>query len=377
MTDKTAIYVATIIDSQNYGTVMQAVATRDVLERYGHPMFIDYRRPQWTTKGWVRSYMNNRTRSVPERTARLLVGAPIRHRSRRLFRSFVKRELELCPATPYLSDGEGLDPFAVYCVGSDQTWNLECNYGIDPVYFLTNVPRGFKKISFSASFGRPFLDDEEIALTMPLLSEFEAISVRESSSTAILEGMGLESTALKDPVLLCHPKLWLELAASVPESRDGYVLVYMLNENPDLFEFARNLAKHEGLRARIVTFNPLKRVPVGVEGVCLPRPEEWIALFRDASYVVTDSFHGTCFSLLFEHPMVVFDPPQFSVRLIDVLFDFGLSERRTSVKNNPMEIARESIDWDEVRVRKAAFSSEATAFLDSAFGVSEEAFIHE
>ena len=75
--------------------------------------------------------------------------------------------------------------------------------------------------------------------------------------------------------------------------------------------------------------------------------------------------------------MVVFDPPQFSVRLIDVLFDFGLPERRASAKNNPMEIARESIDWNAVRVKKAAFSSEATAFLDSAFGVRGEVFIHE
>lgn len=369
------IYVSTIIDSYNYGTVLQAVATRDVLGRYGHPVFIDYCRPQWTTRGWIDSYMGNTERNPLERAARLLANAPVRHKNRKLFRSFVERELELCPSAPYLSGGGGLDPDAVYCVGSDQTWNIECNYGIDPVYFLENVPAGYRKISFSASFGRPSIDKDEAALTAPLLSQFDAISVRESSSLAVLKGMGLEGTALKDPVLLCRPELWRELSAGVPVSSDGYVLVYMLNENPAMCAFARDFAAGKGLRARVVTFNPMKRAPEGLEGTCLPTPEGWVALFRDASYVVTDSFHGTCFSLLFEHPMVVFDPPKFSVRLKDVLGDFGLADRRAADGLDPFGIAARPIDWDGVRARKLAFSTEARAFLDGAFGFDGEAEI--
>lgn len=367
------IYVSTIIDSHNYGTVLQAVATRDALSRYGRPVFIDYCRPHWTTKGWAMSYMGNASLSVPERIVRLMANVPIRHKSSKLFRSFVERELELCSSAPYLSRGEGLDSDAVYCVGSDQTWNIECNYGIDPVYFLTNVPEGYRKISFSASFGRPSLSSEESELTKPLLSQFDAISVRESSSVSILEGMELSGTALKDPVLLCRPELWHELAARVPASDDSYVLVYMLNENPDMCAFARKLAEREGIRARIVTFNPLKGAPEGLEGVCLPKPEEWVALFRDATYVVTDSFHGTCFSLLFEHPMIVFDPPKFSVRLKDVLSDFDLADRRVAEGCDPMHIAAEPIDWDSVRTKKEEFSGEAKAFLDGVFGVSARA----
>lgn len=370
---QTTIYVSTIIDSHNYGTVLQAVATRDALACYGHPVFIDYCRPHWTTKGWVKSYMSNVNRSVPERLARLLANAPIRHKSSKLFRSFVERELELCSSTPYLSQGEGFDPNAVYCVGSDQTWNIECNYGIDPVYFLSNVPNGYRKISFSASFGRPSLGAEELKLTKPLLSQFDAISVRESSSLSILENMDLSGTALKDPVLLCRPELWHELAASVPSKGEDYILVYMLSENPVMCSFARKLAEREGMRALIVTFNPLKRAPEGLEGVCLPKPEEWVALFRDASYVVTDSFHGTCFSLLFEHPMIVFDPPKFSVRLKDVLADFGLADRRVTEDNDPMRIAAEPVDWVSVRSKKVEFSGEAKAFLDGVFGISERA----
>lgn len=368
---QTDIYVSTIIDSYNYGTVLQAVATRDVLEGYGHPVFIDYCRPQWTTKGWVRSYMGNTERRIPARAARLVANAPVRRRTRKLFRSFVENRLELCDSAPYLAGGEGLDPCAVYCVGSDQTWNIECNYGIDPVYFLANVPAGFRKVAFSASFGRPSLSAEEAALTKPLLEQFEAISVRESSSVAILEDMGIAGTALKDPVLLCRPEMWRELASGVPSAGEGYVLVYMLNDNPDMCAFACELAAREGVRAKIVTFNPMKRAPEGLEGVCLPTPEEWVALFRDASFVVTDSFHGTCFSLLFERPMVVFDPPRFSVRLKDVLSDFDLADRRVADGHDPMSIADEPLDWGSVKAKKTAFSGEAKAFLDGVFGITE------
>lgn len=368
---KADIYVSTIIDSHNYGTVLQAVATRDVLEGYGHPIFIDYCRPQWTTKGWVRSYMSNTERSLPERVARLAANAPVRHKTRRLFRSFVETHIELCDAAPYLSGGKELDSHSVYCVGSDQTWNIEYNYGIDPVYFLANVPASFRKISFSASFGRPSLSAEETALTKPLLEQFDAISVRENSSVAILESMGLSGTALKDPVLLCRPEMWHELALGVPAAEKGYVLVYMLNDNPAMCTFARELAVHRGLRAKIVTFNPMKRAPEGLDSICLPTPEEWIALFRDASLVVTDSFHGTCFSLLFEHPMVVFDPPRFSVRLKDVLSDFDLADRRVADGRDPMSIADEPLDWGSVKAKKTAFSGEAKAFLDGVFGITE------
>lgn len=369
---KQDIYVSTIIDSHNYGTVLQAVATRDVLERYGRPVFIDYCRPHWTTKGWIKSYMDNTNRNVPERLARLVANAPVRHKSSTLFRSFVERELELCSSAPYLARGEGFDSNAVYCVGSDQTWNIECNYGIDPVYFLKNVPEDYKKVAFSASFGRPSLSAEEVALTKPLLSQFDAISVRESSSVAILEEMGLSGTALKDPVLLCRSELWRELSVGVPAAADGYVLVYMLNANPGMCAFARELAECERMRARIVTFNPLKRAPEGLEGVCLPKPEEWVALFRDASYVVTDSFHGTCFSLLFECPVIVFDPPKFSVRLKDVLGDFALADRRAADGRDPMAIADAVIDWNAVRASKEKFAKEAKAFLDGAFGTCVE-----
>lgn len=363
------IYVSTIIDSFNYGTVMQAVATRDVLSAYGDPVFIDYYRPQWTPEGYRNLKLSGPGNPILKRLKYFLT-RPQWERQRRMFRDFIERELPLCDAGPYLHGGE-FDSDAVYCVGSDQTWNFEDNEGLDPVYFLVNVPDTCRKIAFSASFGRDVLGAEERDLTKEALSGFDAISVRESSSVALLESMGLRGVALKDPVLLCNPVLWGNLSNEEPAVGNPYILVYMLNENQNMIDYARRIAREEGFDIRLVTFSAKQQamVPKGFRAEFQPTPARWLALFRDASYVVTDSFHGTCFSLIFEHPMTVFDPPKYSVRLTNVLRDFGLGNRRVEVGMEIEDINthQQIIDWELVRADKYRFAHGARRFLDSCF----------
>lgn len=363
---KPIIYVATIIDTFNYGTVMQAVATKDLLEGYGHPIFIDYYRPQWTPDGHRRIYLERAGNQLVNR-GKYALTLHSWNRQRKMFREFVTSELKLCDANPFVNGGD-FDPDAIYCVGSDQTWNFEENGGLDPVYFLINVPDGFRKIALSASFGRDSLVYGEIVPTRNALKSFNAISVRESSSVEILHSIGLDGIALKDPVLLCRPELWHELSSEVSKDAEPYVLVYQLNKNPDMFEYARCVADEFDCSVRLVTFNPRQtlQAPKGFKTVYLPVPTQWLALFRDASYIVTDSFHGTCFSLLFERPMTVFDPPSYSVRITDVLTDFGLSGRHVvgDLNTGEIKVHHNPIDWKHVRDLKLRFADEARRFLD-------------
>lgn len=364
------IYVSTIIDSYNYGTVLQAVATRDVLGPYGKPLFIDYCREAWTHEGLRDIYLKDMNHFLPINIVRYFVALPELKTNKKLFRSFVERQLHLVDANPFIAGSGRFDEQAVYCVGSDQTWNEELNKGIDPVYTLKNVPSDCRKISLSASFGRPSIPDAEAAKMKPLLEQFDAISVRESSSVSILEQMGIKgSVALKDPVLLCRPQLWHELSHSVPKYKDQYVLIYMLNHNQRMIGYAQQLAEEKGLKVRIVTFSPRKPGSAGCESICQPTPEQWLAAFRDADYVVTDSFHGTCFSILFNKPMIVFDPPRYSVRLTDVLKDFDLSDRRTDnqVAIKDIDTADGEIDWGPVQTMLADFRKVASEFLDKYF----------
>lgn len=369
MTSRT-IYVSTIIDTFNYGTVMQAVATRNVLSAYGRPIFIDYYRPQWTSEGHKAMCLEKPGNPLVNRL-RYFITAPNWNRQRRMFRDFLECELDLCDARPYLKGGD-FDHDAVYCVGSDQTWNFIDNEGLDPVYFLTNVPDECKKIALSASFGRTSLGKEEAELTSRALAGFDAISVREGSSVAILKSLGLNGVALKDPVLLCDPDLWQRLASGIPQVTPPYVLVYRLNESEAILDYARALAEEMGCEMKLVTFSPRQSLSAGhgVQAVMQPSPSEWLALFRDAAYVVTDSFHGTCFSLVFEKPITVFDPPKYSVRLTDVLRDFNLGDREVACDANPelVDVHTRDVDWNAVGELKTSFSQEARDFLDGCIG---------
>ncbi|KAA8820751.1 polysaccharide pyruvyl transferase family protein [Bifidobacterium vespertilionis] len=365
------IYVSTIIDSYNYGTVLQAVATRDVLSEYGKPYFIDYCRPDWTSIGLRQIYLRDKHHNPAINLLRYCVAFPNLRKNKYIFRSFVERQLDLVDSTPYLEGGP-FDANAIYCVGSDQTWNEELNKGIDPVYTLMHVPQYMKKFSFSASFGRPSIPDREATMMKPLLEQFTAISVRESSSVKILNDMGIKTgVALKDPVLLCRPQLWHELSENVAEMSQSYVLIYMLNENPRMVEYARLLASSERITVRIIRFNRTKPVPSGCEPIYQPSPEQWVACFRDAKYIVTDSFHGTCFSILFQKPMIVFNPPRYSIRLSDVLKDFGLTERRVADDESisKISIASDPIDWNHVNNAMSVFQTQARNFLKSVINI--------
>ncbi|MST60236.1 hypothetical protein [Parafannyhessea umbonata] len=117
--------------------------------------FIDYYRPQWTSEGYKAMCLERSGNSLANRL-RHFITAPNWNRQRRMFREFLECELELCDARPYLEGGE-FDHDAFYCAGSDQTWNVIDNKGLDSVYFLANVPDERKKIALSASFGRTSL----------------------------------------------------------------------------------------------------------------------------------------------------------------------------------------------------------------------------
>lgn len=358
------IVVATVLDSPNYGSVLQAIATRELLNPYGDVVFADYRRPQTTWKGWM-FHRIQAPGCFALNLAKLVMGFPARLHSEKVFRGFVERELALCSAGPFFS-GEGLACDACYVVGSDQTWNAVYNRCISPLYFFTYVPDPCRKVALSASFGRDVLPAEESVQIKALLRRFDSISVRESSSVSTLREMGIESVALKDPVLLCEAELWSKLASEVPTEQKEYLLIYMLNRNDRILDYARRVALEKNLTIMLVTFNPLRPAPHGCHPVCLPTPQRWLALFRDASYVVTDSFHGICFSLIFERNFTAFDPPSFSVRLTDVLNDFDLSARKVGLDDavDAIDIHDVPIKWAVVRKLRTLFQKDARAFLE-------------
>lgn len=364
MTDQEkTIIVSTIIDSFNYGTVLQALATNEIMGKYGKPIFVDYIRRQWTYKGWKFDILHNPNFSSLLNRVRFFFQLPNRKKSEKVFRPFVEQNLNLISVADYKELALKVNPNNVFCVGSDQTWNAEYNDGLDSIYFLKDVANGNIKIAFCASFGRGSLSESEAKATKAALDDYEAISVRESSGVDILSALGISSTYLFDPVLLCDPGYWKRVSKK-NETNTPYILLYVLNENKDLFDFAKELAKSKDAEIKIVTFDWKTVVPRGFHKEYLPSIDEWLGLFSNAKYVITDSFHGTCFSLLFNKDFYVFDPPKYSVRLHDVLEGFGLQTR--NMTNRTIEKASE-LNWTKINKEIEEYRTKSRLFLSGVF----------
>lgn len=370
---KKTIYVATIIDSYNYGTVLQAVATRGTLDKLGKTKFVDYRRSYWTNAELVRRCLKNASNPLK---GTLSAASQLSNRliSRKRFRPFVEKHLALCSSEKF-ENGGNFSKEAIYCVGSDQTWNYECNEGVDPVFFLKNVPDECVKISYAASFGRSELLEEEKAEVARLLRRFTAISLREPSGVGVLESVGIVGgVVIHDPVLLCGRDLFERVAE--PTSQNGgrpYVLVYQLNKGQALLDYADKLAKAAGYNVVKISLDWKERLPEGWRKELFPPVERWVSLFRDASYVVTDSFHGTCFSLLFHKQLGVFDPPKYSVRLHDVLNDFNMMQRLLSAYEGepPLLSNMEQTDWGGVDNQFKQYQDCALEWLQGVLSLNE------
>lgn len=324
------IYISTIIDSFNYGTVLQALATNNILRKYGSPYFVDYKRPQWTTRGWLATTIFDQNYNPLLNLLRVITQAPNRLYGERLFHHTIKNYLSLISAESFLGKRPfSLDEDAIYCVGSDQTWNFEYNHGIDPVYFLKYVPDKCFKFSFASSFGRASLSKREREETYEALKRFSSLSVREKSSVGILNDIGLSAIALCDPVLLCDQRYWNKLAniknSPLNEIKKNYILIYQLNQRSDIVNHALELQRKEDLEVIIIGLDWKLPAPKGTKRILYPSIETWLKLFSQASLVLTDSFHGTCFSLIFKRPFISFAPPKYSIRISDLLSELALA----------------------------------------------------
>lgn len=148
----------------------------------------------------------------------------------------------------------------------------------------------------------------------------------------------------------------------------GYVLEYELNDNPLLRKVSRAIARRNGWHViRLETFPKLR--PSTTRIVNQPDVSEWLSLFRHASFVVTDSFHGTAFSLNLNRPFHVVQPPKYTSRLSSILKLTGTESR---VVSDLSALSREAVDFATVNAALDLERRRATNFLRSAiFGAPE------
>ncbi|MDF7807636.1 polysaccharide pyruvyl transferase family protein [Pontiellaceae bacterium B12219] len=344
----------------NYGAVLQAYALCEALKSLGHdPFLIDYE-PE-ALRRIYRNFPIGRLFFTPAQISYLL-------RWRR-FNSFFGKNLVCSPRSYHqLAELEENPPEAdAYICGSDQIWCPKwLGERYDPAFFL-RFGKVRKRISYAASTGDvgQLADTEEFS---SLISKLDHISVREESSIAFVEKAGGQHVrCVIDPVFLKRD--YSELYKGERFTKD-YVLIFSLN-NFELLERAANaVLDNLGIELRRITRDWKFWEQQGRSEFAVS-PERWVACFRNARAVVTDSFHGTSFAILFHVPFLSVLPNHTqggSHRILDLLQKLGL-EARVVYKDDSSETMQhkmqKSIDWEEVDLKLDMLREEAINFLQS------------
>lgn len=345
--------VITLHTVDNYGSVMQTYATQQILKKCGYDVeFVDYWRrdnlPQSRAERMLEGStlqklkplwgINNFTRKA---TVSILKN--ILEKQRSPMWRFLEEKVQLTKVR-YCSyeELEANPPVAdVYITGSDQVWNSIWNQGIDRSYFLDFAPAGKPRIAFSASIGREQLDTEEIPETKRLLEKYSAISVREQSAVELLASMDIKSTLVLDPTLMLEAEEWRKLATKQKREKP-YILIYQLNPNPQMDQYAEQLAQKKNWEIIRIGFG-CSDYRKGGKCVMLPSVEEFLGLFCDAACVLTDSFHATAFSLNLGTDFISVLPGRFGTRIESILKLTG-TENRLLTSYDDFEIIEKKID---------------------------------
>jgi len=344
---------------RNFGGVWQAYALKTFLQNEGYrARIIDYRPSHVELGGRFRLPLSRQAvRSnlvTMYQWQRAIRTKLFQDRQQKLhFDDFIEHELApgqlpiKCFADLVSSE---LNDDVLVC-GSDQIWNPSDQHGIDPAYFLDFGPETITRCSYAASFGRPTVSDRYHAEMRHLFSRLSAISVREKSGVDIVKSIaGRDAVVLPDPTLLLSDYTGVLDDSMVPA--EPYVLTYGLRSNSGIASVAEKISKEIG--ATVVNAKSSRQSPWSSPNDVYPGPRQWLGLFRNAKYVITNSFHGTVFSILFNRPFLTLSIGGAKVgldeRATNLLGQLGLMTRFVSEGrfDYPDSQLRQEIEWDRV-----------------------------
>lgn len=359
---KTAAII-TVHVGQNFGSNLQTIATSEVLKKLGYsPLVVNYIPNRVSRKSYWREAFKN-----PIRLCWRILHAPLFYKNLHIYEKY---QSKYCKLTQPIYDSDDFSqkcPHAdVYITGSDQVWNSKHNQGFNNRYFWDGIPDKAKKIAYASSLGVETLPKEEYTLVNKYLKGYHAISVRESSAKAIVESMGLKAEHLLDPTFMLDREQWKPFMSS-RLIQEPYLLVYVpynIVDKNALYKKAKDIAESKGLK--VVTFSwDYQKESLADKTMRFANPGDFLSLMYNADYVITNSFHGTAFSINLNKQFCVYMPSGFGTRITSILSLCNL-ENRLINNNSDSNIVSEYIDYNPVNSILAKERKAAYQFLEEA-----------
>lgn len=363
----------------NYGGLLQAYALKEVLQEIGHEVIIINREKKlpfpWRKYASIAKSILIGRRIHPN----LFIKSTYREELSRETRKF--RDTYIPNLSHLITDNEGMHElnnmgFDAYIVGSDQCWRPRYSPGIRN-YFLDFAINNnhVKRLAYAASFGVShweFTDEDTIACK-ELLQKFDAISVREDSAIDLIKtNLGkTDAQHVLDPTMLLSPHQYKEIVDKEQIAPSpGNLKVYVLDKTPEKDNLVKLLENKLQLKAFEVLpakrLNEEKVTNSNIDDFVFPNPAAWLRGFQDAKFVVTDSFHGTVFSILHNIPFIaVGNVARGLSRFQSLLKMFGMEDRLITDINsaNIDNFAEKEIDWERVNEVLEKEREKAVGFL--------------
>ena len=346
------ISIITVLNTINYGSVLQTFATQKYLESLGMEVeFVDYIREDQQFTYMIKKIVFDKKTNIKKwlkKPIRDIMDIISVFQANKLFRSFLTQNIHLT-AKQYTSLQElkkDVPCADIYATGSDQMWNSGWNQGIEKSFFLEYVPNDKKRIAFSTSIGKVSWDQKEADIIVPLIKKYDYITLREKSAVELLGRYGIESHLVLDPTLLFNRSQWIDYLPP-KQIHTRYLLVYQLHlkhDQADFMDAVNTVATRKGLQIKRISYSYSDH-NIGKK-IVLPDVFTFLRLIYDAEFIITDSFHGMAFSINFNKQFAVVYPDQYSTRMDSLLSLLGLKNRRYICNNS--EIIEKRIDYTYV-----------------------------
>ncbi len=331
---KRRIGILTFHTAINYGAVLQAYALQQTLFKLfpdDEVKIIDFKTKEHIDAYKVfrkgnRSFFRNLIVQIILLPRNLLL-----HKRRRRFLLFIDSMLEKTERIKKSDDLLKSPPkFDVYLSGSDQVFNPQNTLFRE--YFLGFDRCEGRKVAYAPSCGISKFTQEEIDKIKGLVLDFDKLSCREREGAEVISDIvGYDVPVVLDPVFLLDPVLWNQVSV-FPKTKQKYIFVYDLNGGSDLIKIAKKIANVTGHKIICQTQKPLAVYP-GVKMVFSSGPKEFLGYIQGAEHVVTDSFHGTAFAILFKKSFNSYiATPHSSSRITNILQKLDLMDRIVEYK---------------------------------------------
>lgn len=371
------IGIITIVHVNNYGAELQAFALQHKLNELGHDAelinYLFYKNPRFKStkksEPFIKLSLKQRVKEFVYPYFKTIKSLPYLQQKKLRDNKFSEFHKLYTKQTKEINKIDKLYAskfdYDIYVVGSDQVWNPNTNINIEP-YFLTFAPEDKLKISYASSFGVnsiPLIHQEKYS---SLLDNLDKIGTREKTGVEIVESISTKNaTWVLDPTFLLNKKEWGEFEVS-SEIKKPYLLMYVLTDSDYISNLATQIAeKYNLLIVRICKNAFIEDKSENVINIIDAGPREYLGLFAKASFVLTTSFHGTCFSVNFNIPFftILKKNKTNNSRQIDLLADLGIKKRILFVDDKVSNDEVMSINFTGVNVKLEKNRANSLKFL--------------